>query len=110
MSRRQHIRSCEYRRRLNIKYTITQEVSRARLRLFLKTARAELSCTSYSCTFANALIEEYDKYRHKAAGRPLKSWMRCVSDDLRKLNYDIFSARALARGNASKYRQIFLEG
>jgi len=108
VSRRQHIRAEDCRNRLNIEKSIVTEVSQARLRMLLKIARSTLPKASYSCKYLAALIENSDKYSRGRRGRPNKTWVQCVTEDMQCFNFGLHSGMGLARVNAAKFTRIFL--
>jgi len=109
VSKRQHLRSQQCRERLNIKWTIEAEVKRARLRIFLKIARSSTPNASYACTYLDRLIFAENGQKKTSRGRPVKTWLHCLMEDLGEYNYGIYAGRSLARANATKFKQLFLD-
>ena len=97
------------RRRLNIRFSVEEEVKRARLRMFMKISRASMPESRYTSKYLENLLFNCGKFGKAKIGRPKKSWVQCISDDLSIHGYGIFPGRGLARANAAKYSRLFLE-
>jgi len=109
ISKRQHMLTVDCRRRLNIRFSVEEEVKRARLRMFMKISRASMPESRYTSKYLENLLFNCGKFGKAKIGRPKKSWVQCISDDLSIHGYGIFSGRGLARANAAKYSRLFLE-
>ena len=109
VSRTQHIRTTEIRARLNVSTSVNQEVSKARLRMLMKVARAGRIGSLYDSVYLRKLIEANEGAKHIRKGRPMKSWLQCVKADLGTHHYGLASGMHLAREHATRYRQLFLD-
>ena len=97
VSKLEHIRSIDLRRRLRLDAGIEECVVRSRLRYFGHVVRLGPDTMLYKLAFC----EE----SHQTVGRPLKTWLTCIREDLKYRRIEgIETAKHLVKKGRDSYR------
>ena len=86
--------SVSLRTRLGVKCSIGEEVTKARLRYFGHVMRMDVDRTPRILVLD--CFDERAQPKNTRRGRPLKTWMQCVREDLGRRGYGLYSAKHLA--------------
>jgi len=103
VSKKQHIRNLDVRSRLNVTTTALDEIRKSRLRMFTRIVR-DTTAPPYLVAAFNAARSPIISRR----GRPPKSWLNCISEDLATHNLGIDSATRLIKKNFAKFTALLL--